>query len=385
MVTFPEISKPRPLKWSWLFHFSKKSFDKLADGKATSPAILSKFCGNPADSGRKICKAAIFPGRNPRPWLPHSRRPRLEFEWPQGLSRAPCVFRPSVKPRPLKWSWLFVKAFSQPPSVEPFGQKASAVLKSISDSAFKGFPRQNGDKRLQAFPILPAECRREPKRFVRCRPPSKADAHGALQEIRRTACQTLRAKGRMRLSDMNSVHRAKRPGAAKSIFSVQQNRGATRWRRRVNFHGQTRFPAKREARNEPPDVGLAGTIACAHAFVTGATRVTILARLHLDALQRTIVAVIAVEHTALYAATNIRIGILLIHNPFLPKYICPETSLFFPRLRELSVPLLRKYLHMKLLTKFAYSAIILSLTVHAPLAQLVEHLTLNQGVQGSSP
>ena len=103
----------------------------------------------------------------------------------------------------------------------------------------------------------------------------------------------------------------------------------------MNFHGQKRFPAKREARNEPPDVGLAGTIACAHALVTGTARVTILARLHLNALQRTIVAVIAVEHTALYAATNIRIGILLIHNPFLPKYICPETSLFFPSLARI--------------------------------------------------
>lgn len=141
------------------------------------------------------------------------------LSWPHGNRPGNC------KAKTVEMVLAFVKASSQPPSVEPFGQKASALLKSISDSVFKGFSRQNGDKRLQAFPILPAECRREPKRFVRCRPPSKADAHGALQEIRRTACQTLRAKGRMRLSAMDSVHRAKRPGAAKSVFSVQQNNG----------------------------------------------------------------------------------------------------------------------------------------------------------------
>ena len=31
------------------------------------------------------------------------------------------------------------------------------------------------------------------------------------------------------------------------------------------------------------------------------------------------------------------------------------------------------------------SSILLGVTIYAPLAQLVEHLTLNQGVQGSSP
>ena len=31
------------------------------------------------------------------------------------------------------------------------------------------------------------------------------------------------------------------------------------------------------------------------------------------------------------------------------------------------------------------SSILLRVTIYAPLAQLVEHLTLNQGVQGSSP
>ena len=44
------------------FSLSKKIFDKLVDGEASSPATatLSRFCLNPADSGRKICKEAIF-------------------------------------------------------------------------------------------------------------------------------------------------------------------------------------------------------------------------------------------------------------------------------------------------------------------------------------
>ena len=45
----------------------------LADGEASYPAMatLSRFCWNPVDSS-KICKAAIFPGKNPRPWLPYT-------------------------------------------------------------------------------------------------------------------------------------------------------------------------------------------------------------------------------------------------------------------------------------------------------------------------
>ena len=45
-----------------LVSLSKRLFDKLVDGEASSPATTtpSRFCLSPADSGRKICKEAIF-------------------------------------------------------------------------------------------------------------------------------------------------------------------------------------------------------------------------------------------------------------------------------------------------------------------------------------
>ena len=44
------------------FSLSKKNFDKRVDGGASSPATTtpSRFCLNPSDSGRKICKEAIL-------------------------------------------------------------------------------------------------------------------------------------------------------------------------------------------------------------------------------------------------------------------------------------------------------------------------------------
>ena len=40
----------------------KSLFDKLVDGEASSPATAtpSRFCLSLSDSGRKICKVAIF-------------------------------------------------------------------------------------------------------------------------------------------------------------------------------------------------------------------------------------------------------------------------------------------------------------------------------------
>ena len=44
-----------------MFSLSKKNFDKRVDGGANSPATPpSRFCLNPSDSGRKICKEAIL-------------------------------------------------------------------------------------------------------------------------------------------------------------------------------------------------------------------------------------------------------------------------------------------------------------------------------------
>jgi len=49
-----------------LYSLSKKFFDRLADGEASSPATAtpSGFHLNPSDSGREICKEAIFPSKN---------------------------------------------------------------------------------------------------------------------------------------------------------------------------------------------------------------------------------------------------------------------------------------------------------------------------------
>jgi len=43
-------------------HSLSKSFDRLVDGGASSPATTtpSRFHWNPLDSGREICKEAIF-------------------------------------------------------------------------------------------------------------------------------------------------------------------------------------------------------------------------------------------------------------------------------------------------------------------------------------
>ena len=45
-----------------MFSLSKKNFDKRVDGGASAPATTtpSRFCLNPSDSGRKICKVAIL-------------------------------------------------------------------------------------------------------------------------------------------------------------------------------------------------------------------------------------------------------------------------------------------------------------------------------------
>ena len=45
---------------------SKKDFDRLVDGGASSPATAtpSRFHLNPSDSGREICKEAIFSSEN---------------------------------------------------------------------------------------------------------------------------------------------------------------------------------------------------------------------------------------------------------------------------------------------------------------------------------
>jgi len=47
-------------------HSLSKSFDRLVDGGASSPATAtpSRFHWNPLDSGREICKEAILPPKN---------------------------------------------------------------------------------------------------------------------------------------------------------------------------------------------------------------------------------------------------------------------------------------------------------------------------------
>ncbi|MDD6883229.1 MAG: hypothetical protein PUD50_05900, partial [Eubacteriales bacterium] len=55
-----------PAIWLARLSLSKSLLDKLADREASSlaTATLSRCCWNPADSARKICKAAIFSGKN---------------------------------------------------------------------------------------------------------------------------------------------------------------------------------------------------------------------------------------------------------------------------------------------------------------------------------
>ena len=84
-----------------LVSLSKRLFDKLVDGEASSPATTtpSRFCLSPADSGRKICKETIFALENkifrrknrPAPSV-HAAGLDWKFERASTLSSSPRVF-----------------------------------------------------------------------------------------------------------------------------------------------------------------------------------------------------------------------------------------------------------------------------------------------------
>ena len=76
-------------------------------------------------------------------------------------------------------------------------------------------------------------------------------------------------------------------------------------------------------------------VAAAHAFVGRLAAVAAFAGLYLNCIQRAVIGVSAMVFTALYAAADVMVGILLRHGKHLLKFclladiLCPQPKIIF--------------------------------------------------------